>query len=244
VTSSTPTTNPALAPLVQRAAATAIATLASAEPLTAGSPSGDMSVIDATGRAVIASFAGALSGELALVVDASLATALDQSTIGELDLGQALAPTMQAIAAALGNIALGPVQVLDARRATQQVMANADALVVPLLAGADARGAVLVGIAAAPGASFAPAGDAGVPNQRLELLRTVEMDVNAELGRTRMTVNDLLGLRAGAIIELDRAAGAPADVLVNGHLVARGEVVVIDENYALRITQIVSDEGR
>ena len=70
------------------------------------------------------------------------------------------------------------------------------------------------------------------------------MEVTAELGRTRMTVHELLSLRPGAIIELDRAAGSPADLLVNGRLIARGEVVVVDENFALRITQIVSDGRR
>jgi flagellar motor switch protein FliN/FliY len=75
----------------------------------------------------------------------------------------------------------------------------------------------------------------------MDLLRGVEMDVTAELGRTRMTLNELLGLTDGAVIELDRAAGAPADLLVNGRLIARGEVVVIDENFGLRITEIVAD---
>ena len=68
------------------------------------------------------------------------------------------------------------------------------------------------------------------------------MSATVELGRARMTINDLLSLHDGAIIELDRAAGAPADLLVNGRLIAHGEIVVLDENYALRITQIVSDE--
>jgi flagellar motor switch protein FliN/FliY len=58
-----------------------------------------------------------------------------------------------------------------------------------------------------------------------------------------MTVNDLLSLRSGAVIELDRAAGAPADLYVNGRLIARGEVVVVDENYGLRITQVVTDDA-
>jgi flagellar motor switch protein FliN/FliY len=57
-----------------------------------------------------------------------------------------------------------------------------------------------------------------------------------------MTVNDLLSLRNGSVIELDRAAGEAADLFVNGRLIARGEVVVVDENYALRITQIVTED--
>ena len=69
-------------------------------------------------------------------------------------------------------------------------------------------------------------------HDRLDLLRGVEMQASAELGRARMTINELLSLQTGAVIELDRAAGDPADLFVNGRLIARGEVVVVDENYA------------
>jgi flagellar motor switch protein FliN/FliY len=65
------------------------------------------------------------------------------------------------------------------------------------------------------------------------------MELTVELGRTRMTVRELLGLSPGAVVELDRAAGSPADLLVNGRLIARGEVVVVDEDFAVRITEIV-----
>jgi flagellar motor switch protein FliN/FliY len=74
----------------------------------------------------------------------------------------------------------------------------------------------------------------------LDMLHDVEMEVSAELGRTRMSVRELLSLNPGAIVELDRAAGSPADLLVNGRLIARGEVVVVDENFGIRITEIVS----
>lgn len=99
------------------------------------------------------------------------------------------------------------------------------------------------GVGAVP-AGFAPLtpGPRGAPVVRggLELLHDVEMEVTAELGRTRMSVRDLLSLAPGAVIELDRLAGGPADLLVNGRLIARGEVVVIDENFGIRITEIVS----
>jgi flagellar motor switch protein FliN/FliY len=74
------------------------------------------------------------------------------------------------------------------------------------------------------------------------MLRDVAMEVTAQIGSTRMTVSELLALSDGAVVELDRAAGAPADLLVNGHLIARGEVVVVDENFGLRITEIVLSE--
>lgn len=77
----------------------------------------------------------------------------------------------------------------------------------------------------------------------IEMLHGVEMEVTVELGRTRMPVRDLLALAPGAVLELDRAAGSPADLLVNGRLIARGEVVVVDEDFGLRVTEIIIDES-
>ena len=79
-------------------------------------------------------------------------------------------------------------------------------------------------------------------NRSLDLLADVEMGVTAELGRTRMTVRELLALTPGSVVELDRMAGSPVDVLVNGTLVARGEVVVIDEEFGVRISEIIGLE--
>lgn len=87
------------------------------------------------------------------------------------------------------------------------------------------------------------AGSASVPRRGIEMLHGVDMEVTVELGRTRMTVRDLLALSPGAVLELDRAAGSPADLLVNGRLIARGEVVVVDEDFGLRVTEIVTDSS-
>lgn len=72
----------------------------------------------------------------------------------------------------------------------------------------------------------------------LSVLNDVELVVTAELGRTTMAVRDLLGLSPGMVVEIDRAAGAPIDLLVNGRRIAAGEVVVIDEEFGIRITDI------
>jgi flagellar motor switch protein FliN len=79
-----------------------------------------------------------------------------------------------------------------------------------------------------------------VNENRLDLLRNVEMEVTAELGSTRMTVRELLSLTPGHIVELNRSAGSPVDLLVNGTLIARGEVVVVDEEFGIRISEIVN----
>jgi flagellar motor switch protein FliN/FliY len=106
-----------------------------------------------------------------------------------------------------------------------------------------AAAAVPSAVPAAPVfAPLASAEPARVDSRRMNLLRDVMMGVSVELGRTRMTVRELLALTPGAIVELDKAAGAPVDLLVNGTLMARGEVVVIDEEFAVRISEIVSSD--
>jgi flagellar motor switch protein FliN/FliY len=68
--------------------------------------------------------------------------------------------------------------------------------------------------------------------------------VNVELGRTRMTIQDLLQLGPGSVVELDKVAGEALDILVNGRLVARGEAVVVNDKFGVRITDIVSPQER
>lgn len=78
----------------------------------------------------------------------------------------------------------------------------------------------------------------------LELLLDVQMALTVELGRTKKYVKEILSLGEGSIIELDKLAGEPVDLLVNGKLIARGEVVVIDENFGVRVTDIVGPAER
>lgn len=80
--------------------------------------------------------------------------------------------------------------------------------------------------------------------QNIALIMDVPLDVSVELGKTRKTIRDILDLHQGAIIQLDKLAGEPVDLLVNGKLIAKGEVVVIDENYGIRITAIISPMDR
>jgi len=74
----------------------------------------------------------------------------------------------------------------------------------------------------------------------IDVLRDVPLRVTIELGRTRLLIRDVLGLRPGSLVELDRAAGAAVDVLANGIVIARGEVVVVDERYGVRISEVLS----
>jgi flagellar motor switch protein FliN/FliY len=77
----------------------------------------------------------------------------------------------------------------------------------------------------------------------MERIGNVAMTVTVELGRTTMAVKELLQLRVGSLVELDRAAGSPVDLLVNGKPIARGEVVVIDDDFGVRISEILPAEG-
>lgn len=78
----------------------------------------------------------------------------------------------------------------------------------------------------------------------IQLLLDVPLQITAELGRATMTIKDVLELGPGSVIELNKLAGEAVDLLVNGKLVAQGEVVVVDENFGVRITNIIGPEAR
>jgi flagellar motor switch protein FliN/FliY len=74
----------------------------------------------------------------------------------------------------------------------------------------------------------------------IDLLKDVDLNVKIELGRTRMLIEDVLRLAEGSVVELDKLAGDPVDVYVNDQLVARGEVLVLNDNFCVRINEIVT----
>jgi len=96
-------------------------------------------------------------------------------------------------------------------------------------------------------AQFSPLGGGRLPmeeEQNLNLLMDIPLQVTVELGRTRKVIKDILELSSGSIIQLDKLAGEPVDILVNNKLIAKGEVVVIDENFGVRVTDIISQWDR
>ena len=84
----------------------------------------------------------------------------------------------------------------------------------------------------------------GKTGQNLDMVMDIPINLSLELGHTRMSIRELLRLTQGSVVKLDRPGGDPLDILVNGCLVARGEVVVINERFGVRITDIVSPEER
>ena len=229
------------------AAATAAAdVLPSVNPLTADDPQvGDGSVVAAFAGGAVAGVSG--GGRIGILVGADLVDALSSSPVAGLDLAAAVQPAFDAAASALGHRAEVARQLSPA-----EVVADlGEPFTVVGLSGAGETVAALVvptsllKAAADPGTATQATGSAAaaVPSRGIELLHGVDMEVTVELGRTRMTVRDLLALAPGAVLELDRAAGSPADLLVNGRLIARGEVVVIDEDFGLRVTEIVDEKA-
>ena len=87
-----------------------------------------------------------------------------------------------------------------------------------------------------------PAGKPEVKN--IDMLMDVNLPIAIELGRTRMSISDILALGPGSVVELNKLAGEPVELLVNHRVVAKGEVVVIDENFGVRITQLLTPEER
>ncbi|HMV19801.1 MAG TPA: flagellar motor switch protein FliN [Rhodocyclaceae bacterium] len=92
--------------------------------------------------------------------------------------------------------------------------------------------------------SFAePGGNAGVLND-LDMILDIPVQITVELGRTKITIKNLLQLAHGSVVELDAMAGEPMDVLVNGTLIAQGEVVVVNDKFGIRLTDIITPSER
>ncbi len=119
--------------------------------------------------------------------------------------------------------------------------AGADAGAVDVPAGAVAS--VEPGLAPAP----VQAGGEVAPEQvkgAFELIRDVPLRVKIELGRSKMYIDDILKLSGGSVVELEKLAGDPLDILVNDRLVARGELIVLDDYFCVRVTEIISTDKR
>jgi flagellar motor switch protein FliN/FliY len=117
------------------------------------------------------------------------------------------------------------------------------------LAEATGDGGAKGGKAESGGGGDAPAAlgdDAKLPRtdfSKLKMILDIPLKVSVELGRTKMLVNDLLQLGQGSVIELDKIAGEPMEILINDKLVAMGEVVVVNEKFGVRLTDVVSQFG-
>ncbi|TFD47256.1 flagellar motor switch protein FliN [Cryobacterium frigoriphilum] len=188
------------------------------------------------GSAAVASFVGVTSADLAVVLTDPSSTDVAAGSASSLVASHdVLRPALQAAAAMLGVGVLGDTRVEDA----SALFASDETVVFDLLG----NGIVIGWFAIRLRKNGIVAGfNLSTPDTvvgKLGRIRNVEMALTVEIGRTRMSVRDVLSLEPGAVIELDRSAGAPADILLNGRLIAHGEIVVVDQDYAVRITQIL-----
>jgi flagellar motor switch protein FliN/FliY len=185
----------------------------------------------AAASAILASWVGETSADLALVL-------LDPAFLSEASGSQTLVkptdvlvPALQESAGVLGTGVLSEAIEGDAA----PLFADPQAHIFELRVADDIIGWYLVRLRS----EFAPVASAKSIEGRLSRLNEVEMTLTVEIGRTRMPIRNVLGLEVGTVVELDRAVGAPADVLLNGRLIALGEVVVVDQEFAVRITRIL-----
>jgi flagellar motor switch protein FliN len=84
----------------------------------------------------------------------------------------------------------------------------------------------------------------GMDADKLKVLENIEVDMSIEVGRTEISIRDLLRLNEGSVVELDRLAGEPLDILINGTMIAKGEVVMVGERFGIRFSEIVDPEKR
>ena len=205
-------------------------------PLQALPHLGSAELTERVGSAVVASFVGTTSADLAVVLTDSASLDAAAGANSQLVSSQdVLRPALESAAGVLGIGVLGDSRVEDA----SALFGAEETEVFELSSGVAVTGWFAIrlrqnGVVGGPGS--APARTA---LGNLGRISNVEMSLTVEIGRTRMSVRDVLSLKPGAVIELDRSAGAPADILLNGRLIAHGEIVVVDQDYAVRITQIL-----
>jgi flagellar motor switch protein FliN/FliY len=99
-------------------------------------------------------------------------------------------------------------------------------------------------VAPAAFANFTPTGGAGGAGNDINMILDIPVQLTVELGRTRIPIKHILQLAQGSVVELDAMAGEPMDVLVNGYLIAQGEVVVVNDKFGIRLTDIVTPSER
>ncbi|HTV10761.1 MAG TPA: flagellar motor switch protein FliN [Acidimicrobiales bacterium] len=208
-----------------------------------GQDSGDLSDVLLAEDAWSAPLLGPLGpcGEIGLV----LATGSSVPVPGRGKVSSALSASAAALLGACGADHVGETERADASRLAEP-RPGQEALAVPLLIENRRVGAVIVICTPSQPAAELPhldptPGPAAGPRS-ISALGEVEMTVSVELGRTKLAIKDLLNIHSGAVVQLDRAVTHPVDIFVQGSLIARGEVVVVDECFGVRVTELLTGD--
>ncbi len=177
--------------------------------------------------------------------DLSLVVAPGTAEPSAADLAEALAGAVNALAAACGADRAGNAAAISPSALTQ-ARPGEQAIAVPLVSdGAEVALVVLVlpaSDAAAELPHLDPSPGTLSARRSIAALGEVEMTVTVELGRTKIAIKDLLDIHNGAVVQLDRVVTQPVDILVQGTLIARGEVVVVDDSFAVRVTELLTGD--
>ncbi len=236
--------NPTLAERLIAAANTVLADLSADETLTLGTvvdgaPSGTELPADSP-VVLLTKVEGTMAGEVVLVLDSALAAPLRER--GPDGLVGAAEPIVNALAAAM-DASSTTLDELSADVALARVGGKPDVCHLAVSGGGRVRAVLVFSVVDHHPAPVAVPVALTADLSRIGLLRDVSLSVTVELGRSRITIQELLSLTPGAVVELDREVGSLADLLVNGTLIARGEVVVVEDTYGIRISEIISSDA-
>jgi len=210
--------------------------LPTGEPVRALESHGSPELTARLGSAAVASFVGATSADLAIVLmDPAAFDAASGSTSALVASHDVLRPSLEGASAVLGVGVLGDTRVEDA----SALFTDAETRVFELGTAGQVTGWFALRVRQNGSVVGGGNGLTSKALGNLGRINNVWMSLAVEIGHTRMPVRDVLALEPGAVIELGRSAGSPADVLLNGRLIAHGEIVVVDQDYAIRITQIL-----
>ncbi|WP_104086862.1 flagellar motor switch protein FliN [Arthrobacter sp. GMC3] len=199
-------------------------------PVTAGEiPTAGMSTLSVD-------YLGAVSAELAITLPSASQDAVKNAGgPGAISAADILRPALEAAAETLGSGVLGDVS----EGASTALFGDAETAVYRLTEPGSAQAFAWFAIRIRDNGKRASTSGATVSAHKMGRIHDVEMALSVVIGHTRMTVANVLGLEPGDVVDLDRAAGSPADILLNGRLIGHGEIVVVDQEYGVRVTKIL-----
>lgn len=224
-------------PAAEKPPAVAPATPTSAEPAAGGAGDDQLNASDID--ALLAGGAGAAPAAPTANAAAALESAGDgNDLLGSSDIDALFAGAASPAQPAAPNPAAG---VPGAEQLINEAEANLAAAIAPSLGNANQKTEDTSAATPLPLSNFALSPGGGERSE-LSMLQDVELDLRIELGRTELMIEEVVALAEGSVVPLDKLAGDPVDILVNGRLIARGEVLVLNDNFCVRVAEILTPQ--